>query len=40
MGRGIIAPLILNMELGGGELLASRHGRFTLWEEPPVSIYE
>jgi len=35
MGRGVIAPLILNMVLDGGELSALRHGRFTLWEEPP-----
>jgi len=29
MGRGIIAPLILNMELDGGEFSASRSSRFS-----------
>jgi len=38
MGRALTVPLILNMGLDGGELSASRHGHFTLWEEPPVSI--
>jgi len=37
-GSGGITPHILDICANGGEMLASRPGRFAPWEIPPLSI--
>jgi len=40
MGRGIIVPLILNMELDGCELSVSRHGALPSGKSPRYAFNE